>query len=205
MDARRIDKEYAIYSAVCAYIAHSNGEIILKESSGDEINPAAIGIGVAAGVKQSELTRQYLCGEIEESRFIKFLKIAACVAAFALVIYLAIHFAGPVVGEIFQYLALDPSIGFWWGLLDVAMITMFLASLSLGVLLQGAFIAFLLCLVIEVVDDWIASKREAADYSPTVATTQGATSNQAPSEAIKPEANLGTTQSKGYDSPTIEI
>lgn len=161
LDSRRLDKEYAIYSAVCAYVAQSKGEVqITEEITKEDINPIAVGIGVASGQKQAELFQQYSSGELEESKFIKLLKIAACITVFALVVYFAIHFTGPIIGDILNYLALDPTLGFWWNALNVAMLTMFFASLALNVLLQGAFFSIILNLIIEGVNEWILSKRQ---------------------------------------------
>ena len=207
LDSRRLDKEYAIYSAVCAYVSQSKGEIqITNDSAHDGVNPVAIGIGVASGIKQSELTQQYLSGELEESKFIKFLKIAACVAAFALAIYLAIHFAGPIIGELLQYLAIDPSLGFWWNALNVAMLTMFFASLALNVLLQGAFMAFILYLIIEAVNEWVSSKRQVASES--VASTTSQTEDPSVSsrdpDIITPNNQDGTIIDPSPD-PVIEL
>lgn len=177
LDARRMDQDFSVYSAVCAYIAQSNDDIHLTNKSVDKgINPVAIGLGVAAGVKQTELTQKVLTGEIEESRFIKFIKIAACVAAFALVAYLALHFAAPVVGEVLQILPLEATAGFWWNAWDVATLMMFFVSLTLNVLLQGAFAAIVVRLIIEAITDWTSDKQ--SDFSKAVSHSSASAVNE---------------------------
>lgn len=160
IDSWNTNREFAVYSAVCAYIAQSNGEIQMTDLSTDGgIDPVAIGMGVASGVKQAELTQQYFTGEIDENQFLHYLKIAACVVVFALVAYLAIHAAIPVSETVLQYLALDPTAGFWWSVLDIAMLAMFFTSLTLNVLLQGAFMAIVFGLIIEVIGDWVSANK----------------------------------------------
>lgn len=154
LDTWRLDKDFAYYSAVAAYIAQMKGEIHLLDPSienEEDVVPVALGLGIAAGVKQSELTQQVLSGEIEESKFEKYLKIALCVAAFALMVYLALHFAGPLIAAVVQSLAPGAAVGFWWKTYSIATLTMFFASLSLNVLLQGAFVSIIVWLIIEAV------------------------------------------------------
>lgn len=160
LDTRKLDKEFAIYSAVCTYVAQAKGEIqITSELDSESSSPVYIGIGVASGIKQAEITNQYLSGDLEQSTFVKILKVAACVAAFALVAYLALHFVGPIIGELLTYLMV-PGIGFWWNALNVVMLIMFFASLTLGVILHGAFLAAIINLIIDAVNEWVMSKRK---------------------------------------------
>lgn len=158
-----LDKDFAVYSAVCAYIAQIKGEMQMLDPSveiNEDIIPVAIGAGMAAGVKQSELTNQVLTGEIEESTFMKYIKIAACVTAFALVVYLALHFGWPLISTVIQSMAPAAAVGFWWKAYAVATLMMFFASLTLNVLLQGAFVAAIVWLIIEAFRDWIPADRE---------------------------------------------